>query len=90
MVSGAFSESVGREDVDDIAAEIARSLGWSENGYETMPVGTLGLSFAGISGKEVALLILRVLSVRGKEMVVSAVTFSCLFNCSEKLKLVYS
>ena len=60
------------------------TLGCSKKGDEAMPVGTLGLSLAAIGGKEVALSILWVLSVCCKEVVVSAATFSCLFNCSEK------
>ena len=89
VVFAAFSESVDREDVDDNGDEVGCPLGCSENGDETMSVGTLGL-FAGIGGEEVALLILWVLSIRCKEVVVSAATFSCLFNCSEKLKSLYS
>lgn len=84
MISGVFRESVGREDVDDIGETVGCTLGCSKEGDEAMPVGTLGISLAGIGGKEVALSILCVLSLCCKDVVVSAATFSCLFNCSEK------
>ena len=41
-----------------LAERVGCTLGCSKKGDEAMPVGTLGLSLAGIGGKEVALLII--------------------------------